>query len=209
MKGDFSRLTFDPKKHFSEVLMQQGRVQLDADWNEQLNITRHRLEAEIADFIGPSGVPADAQDQSASFEISVNEGDKTFYIGPGRCYIAGKLFENEQQISFTEQPDFPGATLPTGTGRYLVYLDAWPRHITSLEDPTIRESALGGADTTTRIKNVWQVRLCRADGKESADLISAAKLNAFFSKKFENQGRGQFLPISTGSMQARMNSVGA
>ena len=36
MKGDFSRLTFDPTKHFSGVRMQQGRVQLDADWNEQL-----------------------------------------------------------------------------------------------------------------------------------------------------------------------------
>ena len=30
MKGDFSRDTFDPLKHFSRVLMQQGRVQLDA-----------------------------------------------------------------------------------------------------------------------------------------------------------------------------------
>ena len=38
MKGDFSRITFDPKKHYSRVLMQQGRVQLDADWNEQAAI---------------------------------------------------------------------------------------------------------------------------------------------------------------------------
>ena len=35
MKGDYSRDTFDPAKHFTRVLMQQGRVQLDADWNEQ------------------------------------------------------------------------------------------------------------------------------------------------------------------------------
>ena len=42
MKGDFSRQTFDPKKHYSAVLMQQGRVQLDADWNEQHAIDRHR-----------------------------------------------------------------------------------------------------------------------------------------------------------------------
>jgi hypothetical protein len=33
MSGDYSRVRFDPKKHFSGVLMQQGRVQLDADWN--------------------------------------------------------------------------------------------------------------------------------------------------------------------------------
>ena len=38
MKGDFSRDTFDPAKQFTRVLMQQGRVQLDADWNEQIAI---------------------------------------------------------------------------------------------------------------------------------------------------------------------------
>jgi hypothetical protein len=31
MKGDFSRMTFDPGKQFMRVLMQQGRVQPDAD----------------------------------------------------------------------------------------------------------------------------------------------------------------------------------
>ena len=185
MKGDFSRLTFDPKKHFSSVRMQQGRVQLDADWNEQLDVTMHRLEAEITDFVGPSGVPADAQDQSNSFAIAVTEAGDMLTIGPGRCYLAGKLFENETQLGFTEQPDYPGATSPDSAGRYLVYLDAWPRHITSLEDPGIRESALGGPDTATRIKNIWQVRICEVGADiESANLISAAKLSDFFAQKF-------------------------
>ena len=35
MKGDVSRETFDATKHYSGVRMQQGRVQTDADWNEQ------------------------------------------------------------------------------------------------------------------------------------------------------------------------------
>ena len=30
MRGDFSRVTFRPEHHFSGVLLQQGRVQLDA-----------------------------------------------------------------------------------------------------------------------------------------------------------------------------------
>ena len=46
MKGDFSRLTFDPKKHYRRVLMQQGRVQVDADWNEQEAINQFRAEIE-------------------------------------------------------------------------------------------------------------------------------------------------------------------
>lgn len=58
MKGDFSRLTFDRKKHYSDVLMQQGRVLVDADWNEQQRIHRYRTETGTADIVGPSGVPA-------------------------------------------------------------------------------------------------------------------------------------------------------
>ena len=42
MKGDFSRDTFNPRKHYAGVLMQQGRVQIDADWNEQQSIARYR-----------------------------------------------------------------------------------------------------------------------------------------------------------------------
>jgi hypothetical protein len=57
MKGDFSRLTFDINKHYSGVLMQQGRVLIDADWNEQLGINRHRVETETVDVVGPSGAP--------------------------------------------------------------------------------------------------------------------------------------------------------
>lgn len=43
MKGDFTRFTHDPGRRFRGVLMQQGRVQLDADWNEHVAI-RDRLE---------------------------------------------------------------------------------------------------------------------------------------------------------------------
>ncbi len=53
MKGDFSRLTFDPRKNFSSVLMQQGRVQLDADWNEQGAILLHYVRTLAA---GPEAV---------------------------------------------------------------------------------------------------------------------------------------------------------
>ena len=34
MSGDYSRWSFDPQRHFGAVLMQQGRVHTDADWNE-------------------------------------------------------------------------------------------------------------------------------------------------------------------------------
>ena len=59
MKGDFTRDTFDASRHYTRVLMQQGRVQLDADWNEQAAILLHYLQALAGDLIGPHGGPAD------------------------------------------------------------------------------------------------------------------------------------------------------
>lgn len=169
MKGDFSRFTFNSKNRYSRVLMQQGRVQLDADWNEQLDISAYRTETEITDFIGQSGAP----ENNAGFAISVGQGGN-LAIGQGRFYIEGMLFENHlDNATFTNQPDFPnvkiedflakGADGKYLDGQYLVYLDVWQRHITALEDPSIREVALGGADTATRVKNVWQVKLKRLD----------------------------------------------
>ena len=58
MKGDFSRDTFNASQHFLRVLMQQGRVQLDADWNEQVAILLHYLQNLAKDLIGPSGGPS-------------------------------------------------------------------------------------------------------------------------------------------------------
>jgi len=163
MKGDFSRETFDSVKHFSRVLQQQGRVQLDADWNEQAAIMLHYLRTLAADLIGPFAGPAG----SKGFEISTVEGDD-FTIGKGRYYVDGILCENENPTPYKTQKDYPILSEKREAGKdYLVYLDVWERHITALEDDYIREKALGGPDTATRTKVVWQVKI--DDGK--ADLI--------------------------------------
>src|SRR5260370_32721277 len=56
-KGDFTRdsFAFDPLRlrQFSRVLMQQGRVQLDADWNEQTDLLLYALRKLITDLVGP------------------------------------------------------------------------------------------------------------------------------------------------------------
>ena len=57
MRGDFSRQTFDADQHYTAVLMQQGRVQLDADWNEQQSINRHRTGTDGRNLVGPAGAP--------------------------------------------------------------------------------------------------------------------------------------------------------
>ena len=47
MNGDFSRLTFDRRNHYSAVLQQQGRVGTDADWNNLVEIVLRRLAEKL------------------------------------------------------------------------------------------------------------------------------------------------------------------
>ena len=169
MTGDFTRLTFDQRKHYRAVLMQQGRVTMDADWNEQQEITSGRIETEAADVIGSSGAPM----QAAGFALTPN--GSNLEIGPGRYYVDGILCENEEALLFTAQPDLPMAKAPADQGVYFAYLDVWPRSLTALDDPAIREVALGGPDTATRLKTVWQVKLLRV-GDVGADINCLSEL---------------------------------
>jgi hypothetical protein len=178
MKGDFTRDTFDRSKHFSRVLMQQGRVQLDSDWNEQAAIQQHRSQSLAKDLIGAHGWPGQEDDVNLGFgivDVPLSEEEEKqledvkilplapgdFLIGRGRYYVDGILCENEAPCSYFHQPDWPGQPDLARGSSYLVYLDVWERHITSLEDMLIRESALGalGPDTATRAKTVWQVKV--------------------------------------------------
>ncbi len=196
MKGDFSRFTFDPSRHYSRVLMQQGRVQLDADWNEQADIHLHRARLLTADLIGPYGGPINR----LGFGITpAGAGD--FGIGAGRYYVDGILCENEaEKLTYRTQPHFP---LPENhalqEGRHLAYLHVWERHITALQDESIREVALGGPDTATRAKVVWQVKI------HSLDDGSVHNLKAFhreWSRFVERTWR----PKKRGRMKARTES---
>lgn len=162
MKSDITRSTFKREKHYSGVRMQQGRVQLDADWNEQVDIANYRLETGISDTMGPCAAPKN----DPGFLISV--GGDNLLIGYGRFYVDGILCENEKNekypdsLPFMAQTDLPGETLPTGpVGLYLVYLDVWQRHITVVEDQNLHEVAVDVTDTTTRTQSVWQVKLFR------------------------------------------------
>jgi hypothetical protein len=173
MAGDHSRFTFNPQKNYYSVLMQQGRVQLDSDWNEAQEVSDRRWRAETLDLMGQAAVPETTPD---AFRIQ-SDGTGSFTIGIGRLYVDGLLAENHglepqynsqlgeiygtKPIPYNQQPYYPNPTsilsTPAGTTD-LVYLDVWQREVTVLEDPAIQEIALGGPDTTTRLQTVWQVK---------------------------------------------------
>ena len=276
MKGDFTRDTFRQRKHYSSVRMQQGRVQLDSDWNEQVDIQAHLQRTEAIDVIGRCGVPVHGAgfgtDAAPGFSIGVVPdapaartgglaAGQDLSISPGRIYVDGILCELESTsipieipadilnvdignnrigpenknklvqvhvqsidglefkedqwveisgedktlskpklqidhfikekgllilkdeipsallidkapklrrvVTYLKQPDY-SPTDPT-PGRYLLYLDVWQRHITCLEDQEILEDALGGPDTTTRTKTIWQAKLQKSDPEENCD----------------------------------------
>ena len=87
-RGDFSRDTFQPDKHFTQVLMQQGRLLLDADWNEQTSILLHYLRSLMVDLVGPYGGPdpgtADFEKEATSF-MPQQDGERIRKLRSGGC----------------------------------------------------------------------------------------------------------------------------
>ncbi len=103
MKGDISRQTFRPERHYSGVRMQQGRVQLDADWNEQVDIQSHLARTNARDVIGESGVP-----KGPSFSLDPAALVNDLLIAPGRFWAGGLLCELE--ASAVAVTGFPAGT---------------------------------------------------------------------------------------------------
>ena len=169
MSGDYSRKRFDSLKHYQGVLRQQGRVDLDADWNEYIDLQDRRWRAETTDIVGRCGVPSQTPD---GFKIAFTAGRLT--VGAGRMYVDGLLAENhgaslefdaaiEERYGTTalDVLDQPYASTPVVVSagkRSLVYLDVWRREVTYLQDPDLIEPALN-VDTTARYQTVWQVKV--------------------------------------------------
>jgi hypothetical protein len=175
---DESRHTFNPRNDYSGVVMQQGRVQLDSDWNEWLAELVRRMQVGTLDILGSAVYPATTPH---AFEIKASSpgGKNTLLIGPGRMYVDGLLAENHGDpnaaqwdpvlgelasaatgaIDYTQQPYMPpNPPLPAGNGPFLAYLDVWVRPVDYINDPNLIDAAVG-IDSTGRLQTVWQVRL--------------------------------------------------
>lgn len=174
MKLDISRDNNQPnnkaeqERNYEGLLHQQGRVITDADWNEQYRIQRE-IRAELSrDLIGLTGAPR----ARAGFQLTAVTGPDSqpnLNISAGHIYVNGAQLRLADDVLYTQQPLLPGATLPDADGDYLAYLDVWRRGVTSLEDPRIREIALGGPETAGREQLIGQVKLLPlADGDYDA-----------------------------------------
>jgi hypothetical protein len=179
MKGDFSRSTYRSTNHYHSVRLQQGRVLLDAEWNEQADLADHVDRTTTTDVVGRTGAPKAPDATPLNFMVTLDANDTDLRVAPGRIYVDGLLCENDDAagVLYTAQPDLPGAALPTVAGNYAVYLDVWERHVTGIDQygqafPPLLESALQGPDTATRTRVVWQVKLSPIGNLTCADFAA-------------------------------------
>lgn len=186
MAFDISRSTFQSWKDYFGVVMEQGRVQTDADWNEWVAEVSRRIQAGTLDILGHAVYPATTP---AAFQITATttNGVNSVQIGCGRMYVDGLLAENHGvglnsppfdpaltelsgapqpppvtalSIDYANQPYiFPATTpFPTGSGPFLAYLDVWLRPVIYLQDDCLIDKAID-VDTSGRVQLVWQVKL--------------------------------------------------
>lgn len=209
MKGDFSRNTFRGTNQYSRVLMQQGRVQLDSDWNEQISILLGYIRGLTRDIFGsaagpmagcgfrivtsetlatmPQHVQEEVREALAAEKGELKKDD--FLILPGRYYVGGWPVLLTRPIRYSAQTGYPFGPNPVDLSQniWIAYLDVWEEYVTADQDPYIRESALNGVDTCGRAQVRWQVRL----------VIDEEAQEAF------NELRS--MPFGTGRLKARAN----
>lgn len=220
MYADINRKNLDPKTtHFSDVLFHQGRVMLPSDLNEGGAIFQYYLRQFIVDFVGQYWRTPN------SFEIS-DVDSKNFKISKGHFYINGILCVNEKDICWSSEKDGvvvlvqPMVPSPEWDDiknvdlkaiPFAVYLECWERHVNSIQRPVIREVALGGLDTSSRLEIAWQVRVLTSELAKNygVDITQALKnknppidvsIITEITNKFQNFGN-QLAPAATDSCE--------
>ena len=172
MSSDRAKISYDEKQQYRSVIMQQGRVTLEADWNEQGQIVAEEIRQEALDFVGPSGTPDDGYAVSkggndGNFDLILSPG--TFYVGGLRVSLGQALSDDrsgefrdiasqtvKQAWSYSNQPEWLDHTgdldwVPVPDGKpdanEYVYLLLREQEVSAVEDSALREVALGGPDT--------------------------------------------------------------
>lgn len=193
MKGDFSRLDYDPQENFTGVWHQQGRVLTDQDWNAGTRIAGHLRELMGRDAFGPATVAVPAQQPDALRVLALaGDGSRVrVQLQPGRCWIDGLPLHLAGEAPLELVADYLGppqdATLPDAGSiaagvRDAVVLEAWEEAFSAFQerrpqrdpadpDRLLLEPALGGPDTTERARLQYRLRLLRlAPGEECGNL---------------------------------------
>src|SRR5262245_20838874 len=175
---DISRFLFQPRKRYSSVRMQQGRVILDSDWNESERIDDEEARRTLIDVICSNGTPnqgfrvGNVQGADVAIPDANPVASYNFNFENGSFYIGGLRFESETDEdpeTFLGQNDWlqidaSADSLPRrpndlrlgGVRHDLIYLRGWEQCVTAVEDSELFERALG-VDSSVRVRRFRRV----------------------------------------------------
>jgi len=150
MNGDITRSTVRPKRHFIGVRSQQGRGQLDADWNEQADITGHRDRAGTEDVIGPRGGPWTGDGFQVGMMVVPRRLDAVAVPAAGQGFVVGDgatiLASGDGGATWSRRQAPAGVTAALRA----VAFPAAGRGFVVGDDATILATGDGGATWTSR-----------------------------------------------------------
>lgn len=202
MKGDFSKFQFNPADNYSGVLYQQGRVSVDTDGTAE-TLIEHGLRTLLArDAIGANvaAIPAQAADSLFVSQAEATTGGVTVTFKPGRAWADGiPLYVPGTTDVTLQAPYLPAPFNPTPPGtiaadtRDAVILEVWEEAFNAFQAPqNLIEPALGGVDTTERMKVSFGLRLLRLNpGEDCGDLAGRLADN------FANKGKLTVTPSAS------------
>lgn len=207
MSFDVSRSTFNPWQDYSEVAMEQGRVQTDADWNEWLSELSRRTRAGTLDTLGHAVVPRTTPN-AFKIDASTSGGSNIIRIGLGRMYVDGILVENHgplgsatwdpalAELSNVPQPQ-PSTPQPLDGANSILFNDQpynpgaqaptapgqYVAYLDVWQRPVtyIEDPSLIdpaiGVDTTGRVQTAWRVGLLPLPGVAVAGTVTNGSFN--------------------------------
>jgi hypothetical protein len=163
MASDRARVSHDPTRNWRGLIAQQGRVTVEADWNEAATIEEEHDRALTLDFVGPVGTPdggyAVTPVPATGGPPGSLPGDLT--IGSGTLYVGGARLVLDGSVTYSAQPEWldrstdllwvpPGVPPVAPATQELVYVLACEQEVSAVEDPALADVALGGPDTMLR-----------------------------------------------------------
>jgi hypothetical protein len=162
MKTQISRWSDEPRKRRSGLYQQQGRMISDADWNELMELLKRRVDEALGEVVG-SGAPR--LDNTGLLANGPAGGVPV--VKRANLYVDGIRATLDSSVAgtapfpITQQADFPGAPAFTAADQ-MIYVDVWELATTAVEDGTLLDPGLHGADTTTRTQTLAQIKWCAA-----------------------------------------------
>ncbi|HEX2039846.1 MAG TPA: DUF6519 domain-containing protein, partial [Acidimicrobiales bacterium] len=173
MGSDRARNSYDPARRWRKVVAQQGRVTVEADDNEAWTIANEERREETLDVVGPTGTPDDGYrvDPDGS-PAGLSVGPGTFYVGGLRHVTEGIVYGDQEE--WLDRSDDPDWTEPDGRGVHgnaLVWWWGREHEVGATEDPTLREVALGGPDTSQRERVVQRVKLFATEADDCSTAL--------------------------------------